>query len=259
MTYLEFHLFFILPPIVALAVTRLFVHREVSYRTALGTIGVLCAIALIYTTPWDNYLVARSVWWYSDDRVIGSIGYVPVEEYLFFILQPILAGLWLAVLPSNGGRGRLIGSMRRNGGLAGVLITVAGFWMLREDSTLYMGLILSWAGPVIAGQWVWFGDVFFRERRRWALGVAIPTLYLWVADRIAIGNEIWIISDRYTTGADIFGLPIEEAAFFLVTNLMVVQGLIMFQERRQDLKEAPVEENFLGTRPPNYAASSSRK
>jgi len=28
-------------------------------------------------------------------RVVGTIGYVPVEEYLFFLLQPILTGLWL--------------------------------------------------------------------------------------------------------------------------------------------------------------------
>jgi len=33
--------------------------------------------------------------YYGMGRVVGTIGYVPVEEYLFFLLQPILTGLWL--------------------------------------------------------------------------------------------------------------------------------------------------------------------
>jgi lycopene beta-cyclase len=48
--------------------------------------------------------VWRGVWGYGADRVIGTIGYVPVEEYLFFILQPLLTGLWL-YLVLTGARG----------------------------------------------------------------------------------------------------------------------------------------------------------
>jgi len=33
--------------------------------------------------------------------VVGTIGYVPVEEYLFFLLQPILTGFWLYWLLSR--------------------------------------------------------------------------------------------------------------------------------------------------------------
>jgi lycopene cyclase domain-containing protein len=62
-------------------------------------------------------------------------------------------------------------------------------------------------------------------KQSWLIGTLVPTLYLWVIDRIAIGNGIWRISDAYTTGIQLFGLPIEEATFFLVTNLLVVQGI----------------------------------
>ena len=56
-------------------------------------------IALLYTTPWDNYLVATGVWWYDPALVTGlTLGWVPIEEYTFFILQTLLAGLWLAFL-----------------------------------------------------------------------------------------------------------------------------------------------------------------
>jgi lycopene cyclase domain-containing protein len=57
-------------------------------------------IALVYTTPWDNYLVATGVWWYDPALVTGlTIGWVPIEEYTFFVVQPLFTGLlllWLA-------------------------------------------------------------------------------------------------------------------------------------------------------------------
>ncbi len=56
-------------------------------------------VALAYTTPWDNYLVATGVWYYDPARVWNIVlGYVPLEEYLFFVLQVTLTGLitlWL--------------------------------------------------------------------------------------------------------------------------------------------------------------------
>ena len=67
------------------------------------------------------------------------------------------------------------------------------------------------------------------QRRTVALGVAVPTVYLWIIDRIALATGIWHISPTYTTGIALFGLPIEEALFFLVTNLFVVQGLVLFR------------------------------
>ena len=75
MTYFGVLLTFIVPPLVALAI---FVPRDL-WRWLRGKatrpdlqpyIIVLAhiAIALIYTTPWDNYLVATSVWWRKRER-----------------------------------------------------------------------------------------------------------------------------------------------------------------------------------------------
>ena len=55
---------------------------------------VLAALALLYTTPWDNYLVYKGIWTYPSDRVAISIGYVPLEEYSFFVLQTMITVLW---------------------------------------------------------------------------------------------------------------------------------------------------------------------
>ena len=58
-------------------------------------IGIHILLALIYTTPWDNYLVATGVWYYNPQLVTGIVfGYVPIEEYTFFVLETLFAGLW---------------------------------------------------------------------------------------------------------------------------------------------------------------------
>ena len=51
---------------------------------------MLPALAAAWTTPWDNYLVAKGVWSYDRKKVWGVIlGYVPLEEYVFFVLQTL--------------------------------------------------------------------------------------------------------------------------------------------------------------------------
>ncbi len=228
MTYLQFLFVFIIPPIVLLAARRPW--RHVGPRS-LFYLVLIAVIAFVYATPWDNYLVWRGVWEYETERVIGTIGYVPIEEYIFFLLQPLMTGLWVyhlmgrhaprPALPRES-RDRLMGTAFY------LIVAVAGVLSLRSREGTYLGLILVWAAPVLAAQWAYAGDRIIAHRRAALLGIFVPTLYLWVADAIAIRLKIWGISDAYTYGLEPFGLPIEEATFFLVTNILVVQGLILF-------------------------------
>ena len=232
MSYLTFLLVFLLVPIAALALTQPRPLAGVGGARGAWAIPLLCLIAFTYTTPWDNYLVYREVWWYGPERVLGTIGYVPYEEYAFFLLQPVLTGLFLyGLLARRPAPAELAG---RPAHLAGSLlylaVTAAGVVLLLSGWTrgLYMGLILAWAGPVLFGLWAYGGRLVWAYRQAFLVGVAVPTAYLWVADRIAIGLGIWSISERYSFGFNPFGLPIEEATFFLVTNLLVVQGILLF-------------------------------
>lgn len=239
MTYLQFHLVFILPPILVLLwlarhdPAPLAGRLEPSGVRAWRAVALIVALALVYTTPWDNYLVARGVWGYPEERVLFTIGYVPVEEYLFFVLQPVLASLFLFLLarrawapPQASERARAAG--RRLGTAGFLLLTLAGAFLLGDERGLYLGLILVWAAPVAALQWGVGGGELVAHRRLVTASVLIPSAYLWVADRIALALGIWSIEPRFTTGLRPFGLPIEEALFFLMTNVIVVQGVLLF-------------------------------
>jgi lycopene cyclase domain-containing protein len=96
------------------------------------------------------------------------------------------------------------------------------------ESGTYMGLILAWAAPVVALQWLFMGPAIWRLRKAVFPAILVPTLYLWVADWYAISQGIWYISERFTFGVNPFGLPVEEATFFLITNVLVVFGSVLF-------------------------------
>lgn len=230
MSYFAFHLIFTLPPILILALVQRKPLAGIGGLRAWLGLPLITLLALVYTTPWDNYLIWRNVWHYGIGRVVGTIGYVPVEEYLFFLLQPILTGLWLYWLLSRSGpvQEDYSSQVRVSGILLWIAISISGALMLRWDSSVYLGLILVWAGPVLALQWTFGANQIWTRKLTWFTSTFVPTLYLWSADRIAIAQGIWSISDLYTTGFHLFGLPIEEATFFLVTNLLVTQGLLLF-------------------------------
>ncbi len=222
MTYLQFHLVFLLPPLLVL----LFLARPKPPR--LWPYLLMPLIALVYTTPWDNYLVWKEVWGYPEGRVLFRLGYVPFEEYLFFLLQPLLTGALLLRLagappPAGPGWARVVG------GGVWLLVTALGVLLLALGGKyLYLGLILAYFAPIFLLQWAFGGDLLLAWRRPLALGVALPTLYLWAADHWAITQAgIWWISEAYTLGLKAWGLPLEEMVFFLLTNLAVVQGLLL--------------------------------
>jgi lycopene cyclase domain-containing protein len=242
MTYFGFLARFLLIPMVLVGLLLWRDHRRgvatpayLRNFPAWAAILLHIVIAVIYTTPWDNYLVATRVWWYDPDLVAGiTLGWVPIEEYTFFILQTWLTGMWLLWLTrrlppaqqwSPSGKLRLILTTL----LTILWIPFVLFLIHGLEPATYISLILAWALPPIILQLAFGADILWRYRTLVLTTIAVPTIFLALADTLAIQIGIWSISPEQTTGFHLpGGLPLEEFLFFLVTNVLVGFGVTLF-------------------------------
>lgn len=240
MTYFGFLLRFLVIPIFILLGIILWNRRRGRDRAASlrgvpawAAIVVHMIIALVYTTPWDNYLVATGVWWYDPSLVTGIVfGWVPVEEYTFFILQPILIGLWLVLLSQlmEFKAEPLRPSLRLwSTVVAGVLwLGSVAILLAGKQASTYMALLLGWALPPLMLQLAFGADILWRYRRLVFLAIIPVTLYLITADALAISAGTWTIDPAQSFNIFIAGtLPIEEFAFFLMTNVLLTSGMVL--------------------------------
>jgi lycopene cyclase domain-containing protein len=249
MTYFSFLFYFVLIPILALLAVAWLDKR--AQRSAPGfdtgkiwlAIGAHVALALVYTTPWDNYLVATRVWSYNPALVTGIVfSYVPIEEYTFFLAETILSGLWwwfsarrISLLP-NSGEGAGVRIFHPNPllvSLSACLLSAAWLFstcqfFLGPASWNYLGIIFFWALPAILPQLLFGADILWHYRKLVFWAIFIPGLYLSLTDIIALKATIWSISPSQTLGINFFViLPLEEVIFFFVTNALIAFGLTL--------------------------------
>lgn len=229
-TYLEFHLVFLVPAIAVLFGTAWIRGRLFNRAERLGA-GLFVALAVAYTTAWDNYLISRDVWSYGEGVVWAAIWLAPAGEYLFFVLQPVIVVLFLSHLSIPTDTGFELSWRDSQAGIVGGLLvsTVGLALVLAGDSGLYLGATLLWAGPILAVQWGFGWRYLWHVRRPVTTAVVIPTVYLWVVDWTAISLGLWTISDTHTLGIGVAGFPLEEAAFFVLTTLFIVQGFVLYR------------------------------
>jgi lycopene cyclase domain-containing protein len=206
-------------------------------------------IAVLYTTPWDNYLVATRVWWYDPELVIGvTLGWVPLEEYAFFVLQTLLVGFWVLHLIRHFWDERRGMSPIEEGALIRPLRVVTTalvfcIWIIAAAVLVtswapgtYLALQLLWALPPIGLQLAYGADILWRHWQVVVFAIVPFTLYLSFADTLAIRSGTWTINPEQSVGLLLPGsLPVEEFLFFLLTNTLVVFGitLVLAPESRQ--------------------------
>lgn len=234
MTYFRFLLIFLGIPLMAMAFLlwrdkQHFRQLPPDLRTwnPLWVILAHVVVAVLYTTPWDNYLVATGVWYYDPRRITGTLlGWVPLEEYCFFVLQTILSGAWTVYLlrrisprlPFKPNLPiRLALSL-----LAGLLWLVSAIALFSGYApATYSGLILVWALFPIIIQCLLGGDILWHYRVPILTALSSITVYLAIADSLAINSGVWEISPHQSFNLLLFGvLPVEEFLFFLLTNFL---------------------------------------
>lgn len=238
MTYRRFHLVVNLPLLLSLAVLAAILLPASTWAGLVPVAGILLAVVMIATTPWDAYAVANRLWDFPDDRLLGRLWGLPYEEYAFFAIQTVevvlLTMIVLTLFPVPAARVVPPPSMVQWGsaGVIAVLWLVVFFTVRRPEPTTwrwhYAWHLLYWILPVIVLQWVIGGDVLLR---RWPALVG-PTLViggvLTCADLMAVRRGIWFFDERQITGFRFRSvLPWEEAAFFFLTSLLVAQSIII--------------------------------
>ncbi len=204
-------------------------------RAVWVAILVHVILAVVYTTPWDNYLVATGVWYYNPNLVTGIVfGYVPIEEYTFFILETILTGLWWWFLarrisePKNNFQSSKTMRIIAAGILFLVWIIFTALFFSDNQPITYLSITLFWALPAVFPQLLYGADILWHHRKLVLLGILVPGAYLSLMDIIALTDTTWSIAKDQTTGVLFFGiLPLEEVVFFFITNTLIIFGMTL--------------------------------
>lgn len=256
MTYFGFLLRFLVIPILVFLAVAYWDHKKNRRthgfrggRAVWTAIGVHVLLAVLYTTPWDNYLVATGVWYYNPELVTGMvIGYVPIEEYTFFVVETILSGLWWWFLarrlsvPSAAFKPNKLLAYLSTCVLAIVWLIFTYLFFFGGTEWTYLSIILFWALPPIIIQLLFGADILWHYRKLVFWALFVPGLYLSLMDIVALTQSTWSISPTQTTGILFFGiLPIEEVLFFFITNVLITFGITLLlaeisQERFAEIK-----------------------
>ncbi len=261
MTYFGFLLRFLLIPIlVFLAITywdnknNKQINGFRNGRAVWTAISIHVLLAVVYTTPWDNYLVATGVWYYNPDLVTGIVfGYVPIEEYTFFVVETVLAGMWWWFLSRRLSSPTI--EFTPNKKLiqisSGLLITTwiifSYLFFFGDPKWTYLAIILFWALPAILPQLLFGADILWHYRKLVFWAIMVPGTYLSLMDIVALQDTTWSISKSQTTGILFFGiLPLEEVVFFFITNVLITFGLTLLLANVSEGKVAEIRESDQG-------------
>ena len=221
MYYLEFVFTFLLIPIVGL----FFFKKKRTQTTTLGLI-IHLIIAVLYTVPWDNYLIKNGIWYYDEKLITGTIFLIPIGEYLFILLQTTL--ICLIISPATFRYNKNTCFKYSSKGLyIGLLFILIGVILILFTKSFYLSLILLWASvPFTVQLSVGFNVL---KDNIWVISkyCFLFTFYFSIIDSYALGN-IWFIAERTSLGINIGNIPIEEIIFFCCTSLFVLNGMCLW-------------------------------
>ena len=240
LSYRAFHLIWTLPVCLALFL----INRPFLTKIDRAKLILLPLIAFVWTTPWDNLIIHNQAWFYWRHCVWFTIGYVPIEEYFFFIIQSIMTTLWCNLMtrwsmPNLYLSTQPRSARRATGSLVvppvAAALVVAGLrYAVPATHSYYMAMI-TWWSSIPLGLLLWGTIDFVFAMGAWhglvpfGLSLLVPTVYLCASDIYALRRGTWHINER--TSFNIFpvkDLPVEEMTFFLATNLLLVTACFTF-------------------------------
>jgi 15-cis-phytoene synthase/lycopene beta-cyclase len=234
------HLKYTIPPAIALTI----LYRPFLNRIDLYRIFFLISVAVISTIPWDSYLIRRRIWTYPPSVIVGPTFFsIPAEEVFFFVIQTYNTSLVYLLLnkavfystylvPRKTRYSPVPFEVQRNAGVIALSTTIlyGAALICNGGEGTYLGLILAWAGPFAILLWTLsYQFLVGLPVTSTIIPIALPTVYLWIVDTLALQRGTWTIESGTKLGVHLWvGLEIEEAIFFLATNTLIVFGLVAF-------------------------------
>ena len=74
--------FAVIPSVILLYILR----DKIVFKNLAIALVVLFFIGVV----WDQISVRLGIWTFSEDKIVGNLFGIPIEEYLFFIFVPLL-------------------------------------------------------------------------------------------------------------------------------------------------------------------------
>jgi len=75
-------IFAVIPSLILLVILR----NRIKLKNLVISLFILFIIGVI----WDQTSVRLGIWSFSDEKIIGNLFGIPIEEYIFFIFVPLL-------------------------------------------------------------------------------------------------------------------------------------------------------------------------
>lgn len=232
LTYWQVHLYYNIPPIIVLWI----LFQPFITKFDKVKILAMSIFAIVYATPWDNYMIYLKVWWYGKDAVIGRIGLAPIEEYIFFVTQTVFTSLWTIFCTRWTMHSQFLRKPSRTEfyckryivSLALAVLSACGWFYADVHSKwYYLCAITWWAMPFLTFTWYIAGNFISQQLLLVLLSVFAPSFYLWFVDINGLRGGVWHINEA--TSLEIFffnDLPLEEVLFFIISNFILVFGLL---------------------------------
>ncbi|KAF3063828.1 Bifunctional lycopene cyclase/phytoene synthase [Daldinia childiae] len=236
--YALVHLKYTIPPACLLT----FILKPLLTKLDLYKTFTLILVAFFATLPWDSYLIRNGIWTYPPDAIAGPrLFKIPAEELFFFVIQTYITSMLYILLSKSVLHAQFLTNkddsslksrrIRMTGQILLIGCIIVGISLVKNGGQgTYLGLILIWACPVALLTWSFSGYFLIRLPPTCiVVPIVLPTVYLWIVDELALGRGTWAIESGTKLGWCLWGsLELEEAVFFLSTNVLIVFGLIAF-------------------------------
>ncbi len=231
-TYLKLHLFLLIPTLLLMFIPPFPLSNAPDAAMRHGRFLIppmLISLAFVFSAPWENYLGSKGVLLFNASAVTGVLGYIPYEEYFWWVDHPLLATFWVMSIwrykpVSKTGNPRFL--FRTFAVLTCLAITYLGYILYDTGSNLYVSVTLMFVFPVMTIQYLLIGHLLLEHPHEWLLGTLFPSVHTILVDRFALQVGIWEISKERSTGIAVYGFLLEHLLAYSLTSAIAVQMVV---------------------------------